>query len=301
MIKKYLSHKEHKEYTDDICNQINKLIKYNKISLAKKMIIDYLQRFPSIQKIKILLAICLIKEKNYEQAIKTLEELPEDMTFIRLTSLYFKLGNEEKLLELYQKYYQNLSEGYIKLEDTDYMHYELMAVYLRKKFEPESLKKISTHDPYTQSQICCYNAQATLDLIEANYSQVSANKRGQYFSEKIDIEDLFYRIKKYISTNQEKGSIHKKIYERYDFYYPECGETITGETLDAVVAFTIIGSTHVVSMMPIKLNKDFIIASIEELDKKDNTEIELIPLKKSRKPKTGLERFNQRYGTRKTQ
>ena len=93
-----------------------------------------------------------------------------------------------------------------------------------------------------------------------------------------------------------KQGIQVTIYERYEFYYPQCGETKDGEILNAFVVFTIVGSSNILSMMPVKLNKDLAIYSFEELVEKDNIIKETPALRKSRKPKTGLERFNQRYG-----
>lgn len=286
----------HEEYINRIYAEINEMIENNKIPIAKKMIIEQLTRFPNSGILKNQFATCLIKEKNYEQAIKVLNEAPTEKVFLRLASIYIKLGYEEELLDLYQKYYQNPIAKYRKVVDEDSECYHLIGMYLQNKFNLEDQLNLQIPDHYTQSQVNCYNAQTAIDLIETNYSQGRKNQKEQYFTDKIDIEVLYNKIKKYIDLHPEQGSIYKTFYERYEFYYPQCGETKDGEILNAFVVFTIVGSSNILSMMPVKLNKDLAIYSFEELVEKDNIIKETPALRKSRKPKTGLERFNQRYG-----
>lgn len=284
----------HFEYINKIYDEINEMINNNKINLAKKMITEHLTRFPNSGILKHQLADCLIKEKNYEQALIILEDAPEESVFLQLVPLYIKLENEEKLFELYQKYFQNQSTKYNQSQNPNYESYQLMKLYLQRKFELNKPDINIELDAYTQNQVCNYNPRSTIDLIKANYQKDSTSKKEQYFTDEIDIEELFSKVQNYIFSNLNQGTIYKSFYERYEFYYPHCGETINGEILDAFEVFTIIGSSNILSILPVKSDKNLIIESYENLDKSTTSEK---PLSKVKKPKSGLERFNQRYKT----
>lgn len=282
----------HSEYINKIYDEINKMINNNKTTLAKKMIIERLKRFSNSGILKNQLADCLIKEKNYEQALMVLEDAPETSVFLQLVSLYIKMGNEEKLLELYQKYFQYPLIQYNQNQNPNYECYQLMKIYLQSKFELNKPNINIELDTYTQNQVCNYNSRITIDLIKFNYLKGNNSKKEQYFVDEIDIEEMFSNVQKYISSHPEQGTIYKNFYERYEFYYPHCGETIDGEILDAFEVFAIIGSSNILSILPVRANKNLIVESYENLDKKSSFEK---PISKVKKPKSGLERFNQRY------
>ena len=57
-----------------------------------------------------LLARILVLEQNYEQALDIYEtKLVEEANFQKLMALNIKLGNEEKIYELYNKFYKNVT------------------------------------------------------------------------------------------------------------------------------------------------------------------------------------------------
>lgn len=282
------------EYINNIYDQINLMIQNNKFSLAKKMIAEYLERFPDSGILKRQLALTLIKEKNYEQALTLFEDAEEEKVFLQLISVYIKLNNEEKLLELYKKYYKDKTIDYSINNPSIFECYQLMGIYLRNKFEPETIKHIEGVDNYTQNQIYNYNPELTLNLIKTNYVEGSKVERKEHFNNEVDIDNLFNKVRKYISTNTHQGTIYKNFYERYEFYYPQCGITTTGEVLDSFEVFTIIGCDKILSIIPTKLNKTLVLTDFGSLDKMYDIE-EKPNLVKIKSPKNGLERFKQRY------
>lgn len=186
---------------------------------------------------------------------------------------------------MYKKYY---SDDLILDETKGYDEtIRRIKIYLENKFNPDfkvDIEKLS----YFERQIYDYSEEAAIKHIMENHYN-NCNDFKSIFYNTINIEELFYKLKNNIFNNIEKGTLHKNVSENYIFYYPKCGMQI-GETKrivypDTLKVCTLLGTNQIITMYPYNILNNNDICYFKE--KENISKI---------KVKSGLERFNSRYG-----
>lgn len=260
--------------------KVSELLDSGKINLAKKIIFELLKYYPYDVMVNIQLATILIFEKEYETAKTVLEGLPEEYVFNKLANLYIKLGEDDKLFELYNRYYK---EGVVDEFDYDSLSYNRLKIYLRKKYDPNYHLDI-TSIIYSDSQIFDYNDDRAINHIKKHHSFNSIDDKGK-FSDYIDIDSLFYDIKGSIDNNKNKSNLKRNVIDNYLFYLPNCGFQ-NEVACNYVEVITLINSPNIITMYPAKF------LGYGEVCYLDEKKEEKAPVK----VKTGLERFQSKYG-----
>lgn len=263
--------------------KITELIDGGKLFLAKRLIINLMQDYPDDDTLKSQLARVLTFQKEYKEALSVLDEVPKEFSLVRMTALCVKLNDEDRLFELYQKYYSLDSPTSTKLKDTN-TTYARMQNYLRIKFDPSYCLSINDHSYFNQ-QVYSYCQEAALNYIKKNHYLQSFLEKS-YFSSDIDIDSLFYSVQEYICSHPEKAALRQNIADSYLFYYPYCGKSGNGNShCDYFEVITFINCPQIISMYPSHQQNYMEICYLDQKDKSD----------KVVKVKSGLERFKDRY------
>lgn len=222
-------------------------------------------------------------EHDYERTIEILEIFEETYGYRRLVAIYMKLNEEEKLFNLYKKYYSNneVLDKKLGYDEND----RRLKLYLETKFN-RSFKVDFDDLSYYEKQICNYDEARAIDHIKRHHCEEFFEKSR--FCEEIDIVDLFNKVKQNILNNSEKGILGKSAGEIYYFNYQRCGLRREKERLIYTNTFrvcTLIGTNKIISMYPSKEVNDYQLCYLEEQNTKSKTKV-----------KTGIERFNSKYG-----
>lgn len=260
-------------------NKIAGLIDKSEYTLAKKIVLELLEKYPEDYVLKKQFSRILTAEKDYEQSKLILESLGEERVFKKLIALYIKLNEEEKLFDFYNKYYIDENKVDLKYLDSNYY---LIQMYLKNKFDKSyspNLEELS----YFERQLIAYEEEKALDHIKQNHYLNNIEK--SMFSKEIDISFLFKQVKEYIKENVDKSSLKGPTVDSYLFYYPDCGIKKQGGNSDyfEVRAFT--NTNNILTMYPNDFLKNMDICNLKELQE-EKTMI---------KVKSGLERFQSRY------
>lgn len=101
-------------------NKIAGLIDKFEYTLAKKIVLELLEKYPEDYVLKKQFSRILTAEKDYEQSKLILESLGEERVFKKLIALYIKLNEEEKLFDFYNKYYIDENKVDLKYLDSNY-------------------------------------------------------------------------------------------------------------------------------------------------------------------------------------
>ncbi len=257
--------------------QIRTLIQDGKYSFALNNLILLLQQYPDDVQLKKLMASCYIALKDYDKAIELLEDFPLLLSYATLTSLYMKTNQNEKLYDLYQKIHSD--KNFELLLDPDF---EFISHCLKTLFEKDyvpNLDKITYHE----KQFFQYDEKLALNHIHIHHN--NPENRG-FFLENINIEDLFYQIKQFIENHLEEAAVTTRCTEQYIFYVESCGKNMNQLT-NYVSVFTFVGTSNILTMYPILLEKKFHICHLEkQMQVKEKEKV---------KAKSGIERFYQRY------
>jgi len=267
------------------CRKIDELMINKKFSIAKKRIYQLLNDYPNDFGLLKLLARILILENDYQAAKEILENMDMEYSSIKLPSIYIKLNEEEKLRDLYEKYYK---DDDTMLDSTIAYHEAKRSVklYLEKRFNITSnIDKAKL--TYFERQICDYSDEEAINHIMENHYNNSSIYKSIFYNE-INIEELFYKVKDNIYNNSGKETIHKNISENYYFYYPKCGVQIDeqGNKVypNTIKVCTLLGTNEIITMYPFCTFDNTEICYFKE---KENTS--------KIKVKSGIERFNSRY------
>lgn len=262
--------------------QITELINNSKINIAKKKVQDLIEQYPFDTELKVQLSRIHIIEKEYEEALYVLEQLDEEIVFLKLAALYIKLKQEDKLFYLYQKYFKEDSKYSNEYENN--RKYRLLSVYLNKKYNPNY--KLDTQNLlYYEKQIYSYSKELAIRHIKNNHCLSKEHDKG-IFSEDINIEELYNKVNSYISNNPNEGYLVQTMTDAIYFYYPGIGKTQDSGLYDCLCVFLNSGTKEILTMFPATKRKN-----IEYLyfEKESTTK------KRIRTPKSGLERFQSRY------
>ena len=255
---------------------ISHLMDEGKFNLAKKMIDELLIIYPHDKNLILNLARYYTLIQNYEEALILLEQLGEGQSILKQTSLHIKLKNEDKVYELYQKYFNdNYRYSYKRAG------YNYLFIYLNKIYNPNfqlDIEKLT----YTESQIYSYSKEKALNHIKNHHYLYSYYDKSM-FDSNIDIEGLFDKVSEYIKNNND-GQMVQNIADVYDFYYPNRGKNKDHIYYNCFCVYTFVGSKDILTMYPHPEAKNRKLIYLEEL----------MPKRKV-KTKTGLERFNDKY------
>ena len=112
--------------------QVIELIDKFEINLAKKILLELLEKYPEDYVLKKQFSRVLTYEKDYEYSKLILESLEEKYVFKKLVALYIKLNDEEKLFDFYNKYY--IDDSKVDFKNLDYKYYQVQ-MYLKNKFD----------------------------------------------------------------------------------------------------------------------------------------------------------------------
>jgi len=255
-------------------NIISKLIDEGKLNLAKQMIDELIIKYPYDKNLILNLVRYYTLNQNYEEAINLLEELGEDHSILKQTALNIKLGNEDKVYELYKKYFTTNC-------NFEKIGYKYLTIYLNKLYNPNYKLDVESLS-YTEQQIYSYSKEKALNHIKNNHCFHPESGKS-IFDSNIDIEVLFDKVSEYIKNNNN-GQMIQNMVDVYDFYYPNCGKNKDNIYYNCFSAYTFIGSKDILTMYPHSQIKQRELIYLEELAPKAKTKV-----------KTGLERFNSRY------
>lgn len=265
-------------YIAYMTNKINELIVDGKFNVAKKMILELLPNYPYDYGLKVQFSMILILEKKYEEAKMVLEELSENHVFNRLAQLYIKLNDDDKLYQLYNKYYKN---DHLDARYYDSVDYNRLKIYLRKKYDSNYLLDVS-NALYSEKQIYNYSIQRAIQHIKSQHSFDSSFDKPKFY-EYINITSLFFGIKEYIESNKDKANLRDNITESYLFKFLNCGEQ-SKINYDYLEVITLINSSNIITMYPTKCLSFGDICCLRD-EKEGKVKI-----------KSGLERFQNKYG-----
>ncbi len=265
-----------KGYLSFQTKMVEKLINEGKFNLAKNMLIEVLSYYPNDRIALTQWAQILIFERKYMEAKSILESLPEEKCYYMLTCLYEKLDDWDKLKELYEKFY--------KEEDKDNCYkygYRQQRIYLSSIFDNSCpLQDLS----YIDEQMLKYSDERAIEHIKQSHD--GSNKYKSTFMEDVNIEELFYKVKDFISKNPNRGVINNSLLESFMFYYNGCGFSVDSGLYNTFLVRTIINTDKIITMFPQKIdNANYDICHLDTLEEE----------KSPVKIKSGIERFNARW------
>ena len=259
--------------------QVIELIDKFEINLAKKILLELLEKYPEDYVLKKQFSRVLTYEKDYEYSKLILESLEEKYVFKKLVALYIKLNDEEKLFDFYNKYY--IDDSKVDFKNLDYKYYQVQ-MYLKNKFDKSynpNLDKLN----YFEHQLISYNEKIAIDNIKKKH--YLKNIGNSMFSKEIDIDFLFSQAREYIIKNIDKSSIKGPNVDSYLFYYPHCGISFEDSICDYIEVCTFTNTNNIFTMYPSNYLKNLDICYIKD-EKEEKSVV---------KVKSGLERFQARY------
>lgn len=263
--------------------KIEELIEDGKVLLAEKIALDLLNDYYNdLGLLKALARIYTIKH-DYEKAEEILESIEEVYGYIRLAAIYMKLNEEEKLLNLYEKYYldDSVMDEQIGYDETK----RRIKLYLETKFN-HFLKIEIENLSYFEKQIYNYDEVMAIDHIKRHHFEKCEGKST--FCSEIDIVELFNRVRESINENKEKGTLDKNVGEIYYFRYPECGTKYDPIKLIYTNTFkvcTLLNTNKIITMYPCLEPSNAKLCYLKNENKSSKIKV-----------KTGIERFNSKYG-----
>lgn len=260
-------------------NKIAGLIDRFEYALAKKIVLELLEKYPEDYVLKKQLSRIFTYEKDYEQSKLLLESLDEERVFKKLIALYIKLNDEEKLFEFYNKYYSEENKVNLKYLNSNYY---LVQMYLKNKFDESYIPNLNELG-YFERQLISYDEELAINHIKQNHYLNDIGK--SMFSEEIDIDFLFKQVKEYIKENIDKSSLKGPTVDSYLFYYPSCGIKKEGGNSNYFEVCTFTNTDNILTMYPNNYLKNKDICYLKEKEE-EKTFI---------KVKSGLERFQSRY------
>lgn len=323
-------------YTSHKLKEAVHLYKKGDINNAKKNIFELLEINPNDKAALNLLYSCYSKEKDYQSIINLLTNpsFKEDDVFLKITAAAIRLNDEKLLMYLYDKYYYDYS--LIGNYEEEHGHkYRIARYYLMRKFGPlydQTKERYIENDiwhydkdkttlitsintlkmTYREYQTWYYNEESAKNYIEIingsenipdefeNEDEDNRKVEKGYFNPNIDIEVLFHKLKTSIEYNKDKLSC-KKMGDSYVFEYQNCGITKSGKICNHIVVDTTFNSSNIINMYPIVDDNLYNRTQISNITNLLDERLKHIKETKSKilKPKTGLERFNNKYNKQK--
>ncbi len=264
--------------------QVETLLKEGKISLAKKIILELLEKDPDDYPLNKQLSRCYIYEKEYEKAVEILERIDQKKNFKVLAALYIKMDtieSKEKLFHLYQTVFKVQNEDPTNSNPQWQNNYRILKIYTEKLFNPNfQLKRCEL--PYTERQFYHYSEQDALIHIYENHKSSGPPSKSR-FSNEIQIKKLYHQASDYILQHKEEGILRRNDSDQYVFYLPSCGLSRENIVCNYIKVLTIINEAKILTMYPCLHQCG--IQKVNRLEEKRGNQ----------KVKSGLERFQSRY------
>lgn len=269
---------------------IDKLIEEGKYIKAEKFLKAYIDEnegdyYPIIRK----LGYVLVVNGKAEEAIEVMQPLLNitDENYYRaiytLAFAYANLGDYEKSLEyidLYIKNPHNTSKyklGTLKNLKTSILH------------DLEYEKKYGNLEHSIDSR---YSETDALNHIQCTHGFDIHEEGKTYFSEEIDIRELFYKMKNKIKSCSNLKYVREKVWIRvYYFYYDSIGYT-NNNKIGHVLAVVTTDYLDIITMYP--EGNEIDTTNINELSEKRM--INEHSYQKVNTRKSQIDKFNQRYG-----
>lgn len=262
--------------------EIAKLMDDGKFEVARIKINELKDDYSMDYGLKLNLARLNVLEKRYEDALDILEEIDEDYVFMKKLALYIKLGYEEKMLRIYNKYFVTDSKYFENFKYNE--QYLGFYIFLCKKYNNKLELCVDVEElSYTNRQLYSYDKVKALKHIKNNH-KYNISDKGIFFDD-IDIDNLYEEISDYINKN-DCGRLSQNLIEVYNFYYPNCGYNVSSGNCNCIYVCTFVGCRDILTMYPVPgiKSRDYLY-----LDNNHND------VKKKVRVKNGLERFNSRY------
>lgn len=278
--------KEKKYYGDKEFSYIMKLIKDKKMNEAVTQLEIYLEKYPYDTCACTSYACLLINRGDLQEAAEVIDN-------ITVTSKTTKQSKEEilkiklKLLCCQRKYrecYDYLLENNINLMSSIEDYYSILA-FLAKKLdlEPEIPEKMYT---YTINQILSYSEEEAIKHIRKHADDYSS-KNYSCFNTDFPLEEVYYKIRNIIATNDNYDLHSATIRNIYIFKYDANGRSHQ-KMVDYIKVVAIQDTNDIITMFPYE-NK----GNLPYIDLTPQKEIEEIPKVKRL---SQIDKFNQRYG-----
>ncbi len=192
--------------------QAYEFIQEGRYRLAKIILEDNLREYPEDTLSNYYLSLIYRREQDYETALMyLLRSGREDRIAEDFVICYLMLNQEDKVYEMYRKYYYPpYNERY---------QYSALNYYLRCKYhnlkEEELMKEAAR-------QIYSYDPMLALEHIR-NRHYCNHDNASQFY-EDIPLEETFYQIQEFIKENPKKGILfERECVGYYLFHYPNCG------------------------------------------------------------------------------
>lgn len=254
--------------------KVEALINEGKYNLAKNILKNVLDLYPSDRIALMQWAQILILERNYQQAKEVLESIPKEKCYINLVALYEKLGEWDKIKFLYDNFFNDSI-------DDNKKYYREQKIYLSGIFgDPLPVE----NPTYIDLQLYDYSDERAISHIRKNHSNNSDSNRS-LFGGDVNIEELFYKVKDYIRLHPERGIINNGLLETFMFYYPECGTGINSGLYNTFSVRNIIAKDKIITMFPHNIdNANYDVCYFETSQSKHPVKV-----------KSGIERFNSKY------
>lgn len=262
--------------------KVTELINNGQIRLAKEIVLDLINKYPDDEILKAQLARINILERNYEEALIILEQLEEKNVFLKLVSVCIELNYEDKLYELYKKYFCN--DFYRKKYKKD-MKYRLLDIYLNKKFNSNYSLNIDNIS-YFEKQIYSYDKELAISHIKEGHLKLGSNK--DKFADCVNIEELYDKVNEFIKTSLDEGYLIQVMSKSFYFYIPGVGMNENSKQVDCLHVCTIAGTNDIITMFPVSKRKYANYLTLDENKDKDICKVK-------KRVRSGLDRFNDRY------
>lgn len=265
------------------------------IELSLNKFRDYLEKFPYDYSASAYFITTLITAKNLQEAELELKKLEEeikieydrliaaaDIEKINKSIAFCKL----KLLmyqEKYSKAYNYLLDN-LEIFDTDPRYLEAVRVFSEKQMDYFDMESISDFDYYAIKQLLNYSQEELLEHIKPHLSTLDESEKDKA------VFNNNFPVDRVIETIMEECPNEKRVYsglyeDAYVFRYDLCGK-IGKMNTDFFKVFTFHDSSEIINMLPCQQGEYFDYYDLNYL-KEENDKV---------KVKSGLDRFNKRYG-----
>lgn len=231
--------------------RVEDVISSGNIKLAERMILDLLSLYPDDLLLKKHLARVYILNHQHEKAKELLETLVEDNVYIKLTSLYIKLKQENLLYSFYQKYFLDDDHLDIYFDRNFIQAFRRLQLYLKCKYDDsfcltsDEFEQLS----YLEQQIYSYDLEQAIMYILNHHSYHSYDKNN-YFSKHLDLRKLFFEVQSYLPLHPDDSNIFHITMDSYVFYYPDCGK-VNDVCTNYFRVVTFVGDFNIFTMYPV--------------------------------------------------
>ncbi len=267
--------------------KILSLIDDGKISLARKIVMENLSIYPNEVRFLKILSILNVRQKNYLEAINILEGIDGDFDHHLLDLLYVKVHDQQKMKEVYQKYYSGAffsDQDVYQYNDAQFLDYQVHLYF--KKIYDNCFVLDWGKLVYICKQLYSYDNRLAVGHIEVHHQDKKEVNKG-IFDPAISIYTLFRQVQRYINLNMDRGLFDGTMFDRYCFYYPNCGRNRKDKETNYFEVVSLVNTSHIITMYPMSSQgyRYYDLCYLDDINSKSLVKV-----------KNGLERFQGRYG-----